>query len=180
MLPFREAVERDFACVDLRRPGAEICSVHRCVVLCTNFQLYVLFTVLPSSHQVGNCWTLFFRFPLTSGIIDWLRVKEIVAYHTVLTLFLLKGGSELDTNHVAWSTVPSCLESFHRGRFHCLSVPMQYCSSILKTVSSSIYSASLWSLSFKSHQHPWTSSCSKPLVVLKKWFSRLIQNLFLV
>lgn len=35
MLPFREAsksaVEKDFACVDLGKPGAGICSIHRCV-----------------------------------------------------------------------------------------------------------------------------------------------------
>lgn len=35
MLPFREAsksaVERDFASVDLGKPGAEICSIHGCV-----------------------------------------------------------------------------------------------------------------------------------------------------
>lgn len=60
MLPFREAsksaVERDFACVDLGKSGAEIYSIHSLqLVLCTSSGPYVLFTVLSFNHQVGNC-----------------------------------------------------------------------------------------------------------------------------
>lgn len=116
------------------------------LLLCTSSWPYVLFSVLPFSHQAGSCWTPFFKCPLTSGITDWFRLEGIVAYHTVLTLLLLK----LIQTMLLGALSSRILKVSIRGD----SVAYLFqCFSNLESVSSSVYSASLWSLSFKSHQH---------------------------
>lgn len=71
------------------------------LVFCTSSQPYALLAVLPFGHHVVNRWTLFCRFPLTSGIIDWFRVEGIVRCHIVH----LHAKSRVSTQ-----SKPCCLE----------------------------------------------------------------------